>query len=416
MSSPWTATVKDLTPNRNPEPPSNPPAGGFVPPGFRTVNVAPVDLFKSIARCSALSRSSASLIAALVASSKALLEFLVDDATTVIAFLDEVSDLADAERTALAGRMGAGVTDHTMDMLGFVWRDVAEELIGSSSPLADYVYEGATGTLVLAEAKGSISKAAAQSGANTRARNAYRRQVDPYVYLHPPGPGGGASVGLIEHGYAVAFSALPGPAAASPPIIGAAAFLAVAETDTASLPVPVGGTSIGGGAQLGQAANPPLTALTLDPTRFALRLGNYRGVFLLANAPAIVETIDAILGRLDVGPLQQSFLQVQCDGMDFLIGLDPAYQEISALDRHLDSWIFAIALDSARALLEQISNLTVPSAPPVLAQVTSEARRQFLLSPDGFAMLRRAAAIATHEWSWSRATGIDSRPIAHRSL
>ncbi|MDL2403108.1 hypothetical protein [Rhizobium mayense] len=218
MSTPWTTSIKQLGPVRNPEPPANPHAGSFAPPGFGTVTMAPLDLFKSIARCTALTRSSPALVAALLTSSRALLEFLVDDATNVIAFIDDVTNLADSERTALSGRMGAGITDQTMEMLGFVWRDVTEELIASAGPLADYVYEDSTGTLVLAEAKGSITTGATQSGTDIRARNAYRRQVDPYAYTYPLGAKGGPSVGLIEHGYAMAFAALPGPATAPAPL------------------------------------------------------------------------------------------------------------------------------------------------------------------------------------------------------
>ncbi|MER9526645.1 hypothetical protein NKI96_24260 [Mesorhizobium sp. M0292] len=417
MSSPWTTSVKSLKPVGHVEPPSNTVVGSFGPPSLGRVSIAPADLFKSIARCSALSRSSASLVAAVVASSQALLEFLVDDATSVIAFLDEVADLADAERTALSGRVGAGITDQTMDMLGFVWRDLAEQLVSSSKPLADYVYEGATGTLVLAEAKGSISSAAAQSGANTRARNAYRRQVDPYVFTRPPAPGGGASIGLIEHGYAVAFAALPGPAVAIPPTIGAGAFLAVAETDRSSGGSLPGGPSTSSGGTTSSSTG-PAGSPALNPTTAALRLGNYRAVFLLANAPAVVETVDAALGRLPLEYRQQEFLQVQCGGNEFLVGRTPVYPAISSLESYLHGWVFAIALASAEAFLQQLANQSFVTGLPIqaLVRAASEKLPSFLLSPDGFAMLRRDAAMVTHDVTWDAKAGLSRRPIAHRAL
>lgn len=92
MGTPWTTSTKRLSPVDHPEAPLNTPTGTFIPPSLHPVHVTSIDLFKSIARCSALSRSSASLVAALIGSSRALLEFLVDDATSVIAFLDEVTE------------------------------------------------------------------------------------------------------------------------------------------------------------------------------------------------------------------------------------------------------------------------------------------------------------------------------------
>ncbi|MFK0206323.1 hypothetical protein [Agrobacterium sp. NPDC090283] len=320
----------------------------------------------------------------------------------------------------MSGRMGAGVTDQTMEMLGFVWRDVAEELIGSSTPLADYLYENAAGALVLAEAKGSISNAASQTGVNTRARNAYHRQVDPYVYTHPPGPKGAASIGLIEHGYAVALAALPGPTTPSPPVITADAFLAVAETDPSLSSSPLGASSGGGVTSTTSSPNLPLKTPMYDPQRFALRLGNYRGVFLLANAAAVVDAIDSV--RLGREPARrQTFLRVQCGNEDFLIGLDPTFPPISALEPYLRGWIFAIALSAADTFLDQLANASNPNFARAmqihpLVQALADPPRPFLLSPDGFAMLRRDATVATHELIWDAQSGSVERTIPHRQL
>lgn len=416
MGTPWTTSTKRLSPVDHPEAPLNTPTGTFIPPSLHPVHVTSIDLFKSIARCSALSRSSASLVAALIGSSRALLEFLVDDATSVIAFLDEVTDLADAERTALSGRMGAGITDQTMEMLGFVWRDVAEQLIGSASPLADYVYENPAGELVLAEAKGSITNAASQAGVDTVARNAYHRQVDPYVYKRPPGAKGRPSIGLIEHGYAVAFAALPGPATPSPPLITAGAFLAIAQTDPTLSTSHVGGTM-----HSGSSSNIPLTAPVSAPQRFALRLGNYRAVFLLANAPAVVNMIDDLLLERDVSARPQIFLRVRCDNDDFLIGIDPTYPPIDGLEFYLHGWIFAIELSAANRFLEQLTNLsnqnfahTMQVLPAVRA--TPDPPQSFLLSPDGFAMLRRDRSTVTHEVTWNAQSGLLEKAVPDRPL
>ncbi|AJD43564.1 hypothetical protein RGR602_PB00022 (plasmid) [Rhizobium gallicum bv. gallicum R602sp] len=361
-----------------------------------------------------MARASPGVVAALIASSRALLEILVDDTTTVVAFLEDITDLSDSERTALSGRVGAGITDQTMEMLGFVWRDVAEQLIGSSVALADYVYESATGALVLAEAKGSITSAATQGGADSTAHNAYLRQVQPYVYLSPPGPKGGPSVGFIEHGYALAFAArpghAPGPTAPPPPAIAADAFLAVAETDPTAI-APTAGAGPGTGTALSvQIPPPPPPARTHEPQSFDLRLGNYRAVFLLANAPSVVAKIDAVLLKSDISPGIQSFVQVVCGDRSFLIGIDPTFPSIDALRPHLSGWVFAVALGPAEKFLHQLANAFnqgFSRAVPVqqLVRGGGEKPPPFIMSPDGFAMLRRDATFETHEVTWNPGNG-----------
>jgi hypothetical protein len=284
MSTPWTQTTKNLNPGRQPERPSVAVSGSFTPPKIGLMKVAPNDLFKSIARCAAASRASPSLVAAVVASSRALCEFLVDDATPVFAITDDVFDLADAERTALSGRIGAGMADQMMETLGSAWRDIAEQLILSSGPLADFVYQEKLGrSIVLTEAKGSISNKASSTAARTRAGNAYRRQVDPYVFTSPSAPNGHAPIGLIEHGYVVAFAARPGPGSSSPPANGADAFVVVAETDSTSAAAGSTSSPSGAAAAGGSGGSPPTgpTAGTIASPDPLIALGNYRGVFLL---------------------------------------------------------------------------------------------------------------------------------------
>lgn len=372
MATPWARTRKDLNPHRHGEPTTHPKTGSFVPPGIlKKFSFRAPDLFQSIARCTAMKRAPAGLTAALLAGCQPLLRYLVDDIAGVFAFIDDVKDLADAERTAFSGRVGAGVTDLFMQSFGgYVWRDVSEQLIKrpAKGGLADFVYEYVSGEHVLVEAKGSITTSASQSGADSKARNAFKAQVDPYVYQSPPPiAAGGGRFALIEHGYALAFAAMPGATTA-----GTAAFVAVAEPSSASA-----------------SAAPPTPSPMTTMVATALRRGNYRAVFLLSNAPNVVNAIDDFEDGPDVERQNQGFWVVSCGGQDFLIGRNPVYPEIEDIPNTCDGWVFAVNLDLGRDFLKAFAAPGYSVQTQTAARMPYAAGAPFIQSEDGFAMLKR---------------------------
>ena len=297
-----------------------------------------------------------------------------------------------------------------MEMMGYIWRDVAEELIDSmGKKLADYVYENAAGQLVLAEAKGSITTSASQAGSNIRALKAYKLQVDPYVYIYPRGARGHPSVGLISHGYAVAFSALPGPIGSPTAVIPADAFLAIAETQI------TGSSSASGvdttGADQGLTDQAPDKGQ--EPPSYPLRLGNYRGVFLLANAPNVVAVIEALLSQAIVEEATQTFRLYRCSDRLFLIGSGPTYEAVDRLPVFLDGWLFAIELQSAEEFLGRLVNSWMKGAMTILPLVRAAGGQPpppYLLSPDGFAMIRQVDAKFLQDVTWHSTAGFYNVP------
>ncbi len=381
MSKPWSLSIKDLAPNPVTAPTTHSVTGSFIPPAIPSCfGFHAPDLFQSIARCTALKRASAGLTAAILSGCEPLLRHLVDDIPSVFAVIDEVKDLEMAERTAFSGRVGAGIADLFMSSIvdpfrnpAYLWRDAAQELIKkpSKGDLADFVYEYTSGEQVLVEAKGSITRLASQTSADKRAKNAFKGQVARYLYHSPTGASGG-TFGPIEHGYAIAIEALPGATTA-----WTAAFTAVAEPN-----VPPGTTTTG---------SPTGSVIT------TLRLGNYRAVFFLANAPAIVGEIDVFLDRARPQRVNQQFWSVTCGGEEYLIGRHPIYQEIADLPQKCGNWIFAINRKSALVFLQALAigfgatlpTGTVPPAPDALlvARRTFSPGSSLVQSVDGFAML-----------------------------
>jgi hypothetical protein len=408
MGTPWTSSQKDLDPADHLIVLAKNPTGTFVPPHpLPLASFHSPDLVKSIARCIAMKRSSAGLTAALIASNKPLIEHLVEDTTSTLAFIDEVEDLADAERSALSGRVGVGIADLFMEaMKVFIWRDVAEQLIRPTKlggKLADFIYETTAGDFVIVEAKGSITSAASQSGADSRAKRAFNAQVEPYIYGNATSTAG-SSFGWIDHGYAVAFEGLPGPL--PPAALLADAFLAVAEPDRLSSAAPAqatGGSTAahaGSGAGVGPSAG---AAVGSASTKFLspLRLGNYRAAFLLANAPNIVSHIDALLSRSEPPTEVQGFWTVTCDNEKFLIGREPRFPEMTQLIRG-SGWLFAIGRSSANHFLAELAVAGQGTTPQqlIVDPVFERDGRPFVRSRDGLAMLRSDTIKVTGEVEW----------------
>jgi hypothetical protein len=163
----------------HPQKPS-PVSGGFVPPvmadhiGFR-----PEALAAAMARTLTLRAAAPALLHHWIRSQLAEVEYLVADGAR-FALSPDITALADAERSAFAGRVGAGVTDLLMNALGYVWRDNGACLSGITDPHADFIYAGGAVTghgVVLAEAHGSFAQSVSGSRMSGEAKRKYRRQI-----------------------------------------------------------------------------------------------------------------------------------------------------------------------------------------------------------------------------------------------
>jgi hypothetical protein len=139
----------------------------------------------------------------------------VDAASSRFAFTRLLDELADEERTSLASKVGAAVTDLLMEKSGYQFRANARELNFSKpagSKIPDFVYDDGNGdntkpsNVVVVEAKGSLSKYNATKGRLTsRAAKAYEDQVRNFV-------GETAHDIAISGGCVVAFGCIPGQA------------------------------------------------------------------------------------------------------------------------------------------------------------------------------------------------------------
>ena len=115
-----------------------------------------------------------------------------------------IGSLADAERSAFAGRVGAGITDLVMNALGYTWRDNAVCLSGAGVR-PDFIYGGGQAAghgVVLAEAHGSLAENVNRARIEREANRKYLRQVKPHV-------GGSCPHGKLVHGYSAAFGSNP---------------------------------------------------------------------------------------------------------------------------------------------------------------------------------------------------------------
>jgi hypothetical protein len=361
------------------------------PAALKDLSFGPVALFASMARASALSPASAALLAALQVGASALAEALVDDMGTSFDVTSELPNVADAERTAFSGRVGAGVCDLYMSNLGYIWRASAESVISTAAPLADFVYDGGPATghgIVLAEAKGSFTGAVTRASIRRTTDGGYIRQVDPYI-AQP------TSIGPIVHGYAVGFGAQPG---------NAGAFLHITETG-----IPV-------------TASPPPTGAPGDSTPPVsgapnphIALGTYRADFLLANAPSVVTAIDRLRAgdaHLDDIP-DQEFEILEIDGRKFIVGQDPALPVRPWWWFQGGSAMFGIEESIADSFLQTISSLlktggvspharfSLPIMPLLL-----DATRKYLLFQDGLGVLLGSPLKHAGDRRWAPARGL----------
>lgn len=275
---------------------------GFNAPGMcKTLTFGPTALVASIARTATLRDAPPEMLARWGDSALTEVEWLIEDGPA-FALTQHINSLADAERTAFAGRVGAGVTDLLMNALGYTWRDNAACLSSALAPHADFIYgDGAVSDhgVVLAEARGSFAANVSAATITGQAKRKYSKQVKPHLAaesLH----------GKVIHGYSIAFGSRPG---------SAGAFLHAAETRI---------------SKPGGKRSPPTDStpgLSPESTPTSLALATHRANFSLMDAPSVVAWIDwARAGgeRPDVAsPL--SFLVVPYAGRTFLASAEPLW-------------------------------------------------------------------------------------------
>ena len=178
------------------------------------------------------------------------------------ALTNNLASLIDSERSAFAGRVGAGITDLYMNALGYAWRDNAVCLASSLGPHGDFLYHGGPSSahgVVLAEARGSFETKASDARMAYEAQRKYLRQVRPHIGAMSPH-------GQVIHGYAVAFGSRPNTAGA---------FLRLSQTQRPKPRVPVKTGIPGDGDDNGVPA--------------ALALASHRSNFILLDALPIAD-------------------------------------------------------------------------------------------------------------------------------
>jgi hypothetical protein len=158
-------------------------AGLQVSDHFYSLSFGPTALAAAIARTATLQGAPVELLARF--RDRALLEaeYLIEEGVP-FTLSPNLRFLADAERTAFAGQVGAGITDIFMNALGYTWRDNAACLSSSLDPHADFIYEGGNAAghgVVLVEAHGSFAANVTNATIGRRAKEKYRRQVKRWV-------------------------------------------------------------------------------------------------------------------------------------------------------------------------------------------------------------------------------------------
>ena len=282
----------------HPQKPS-PVSDGFAPPVMAgQISFRPEALAAAMARTLMLRPAPPALLLQWARSQLVQIEYLVADGAQ-FALSPDITSLADAERPAFAGRVGAGVTDILMNALGYVWRDNGSCLTAVPGARADFIYAGgavASHGVVLAEAHGSFAQDVTASRMSREARSKYNRQVKPHIAsscIH----------GKIIHGYAIAFGSNP---------TSHNTLLHVAETKIKK-PRP----------RKKQTAPQVLAPVPgIVPT--SLVLASHRANFLLMGASNVVAWIDWLRGareRPDENAISQ-FIAVEITGKRFLVAAE----------------------------------------------------------------------------------------------
>jgi hypothetical protein len=171
------------------------------PERVSSLTFGPVALAAAVARA-ATTRDDApvAVLDALQRSTLPMLETMIEDGTT-FGLSTHFQYLADTERTFLAARVGAGITDLYMNALGYTWRANAACLSSTLDPHADFIYEGGNASghgVVLAEAHGSF------------AANASAQKVIEFAHRRFKGRSGAWITDVMQRGKAMDFYAFTG--------------------------------------------------------------------------------------------------------------------------------------------------------------------------------------------------------------
>ena len=287
----------------------NPISPGFNAPEMcGSLSFSPIALAGAIARTATLGSAPVAMLELKKLSALTDISHLIEDGSA-FSLSDNFQHLADAERSAFAGSVGAGVTDLLMNALGYTWRDNAASLSGALDPRADFVYADGEATgygVVLAEARGSFAKNASASSTRSKGKSKYYRQVKPHLAKASPH-------GTTVHGYSISFGSVP---------TASGAFLHASETKISK--------SSGGATGPAGAASPISPELT--PT--SLALASHRSNFALMGAPSVVAWIDWILGRGgdEEDRLPAIFLEIPYAGRRFLVSANFVWPYDGLLD------------------------------------------------------------------------------------
>lgn len=321
----------------------------------------------------------------------AQLELFIDGSSVELCFTEKLDILADDERSSCAGKVGAALADLVMERMGFYWRANAREVnlrtnskgvVTKKTP--DFVYAPAgkhgfdAGSIVVVEAKGSLSKRRAKSAAvRNLAQSAFNDQVRPFV-------GAEASNLTVASGYAIAFGAVPGErtstlaiASPQPFAFGLSRAVARAQPLSAATPHQVPAQTIivpdsqqdrswpekaGPGGPGGPGGGGPGDEGGRSLPSGRIAYANYEAAFLLCGAHQAAAGLRTALNGEPVSSISeqadQEFFPIEVNGNQFLTGMsqDPFSLWLPAEAR------FAIYEPSATAVLRSLPNS--PNGPP----------------------------------------------------
>lgn len=397
MAPPWTTTTKlvgSITGDRQPHPAA--PINGFcAPPLLSDISFSPLDLFTSMARATVLKIASPRFLAAVQRSTAEITREAVDDLGTSFHVTSDLYSFADSERAGIAGRIGAGICDLYMVQRGYTWRDHARSIIRTTGPLADFVYEGGDAAglgVVLAEAKGSFRTVVNRGHIKSIAENGYRRQVHNYI-------GNNTVAGRVLHGYAIGFGGVPGS--------NREPYLHVEETgiDEDRLDHDITEPSFVASSFSGAVSS-------------QIALGNYRAVFHLLNAPAVISAIDVVRDNVEreaaiLVPQQFRVVRAWDNQRYWLVERDPR----KALWQLPGDTVLAIWEPVAVAFLTAVTQMltrtlaigerwiSMPVADRIFGRDTENSFVQF---PDGLAALANFREDGLEQWVPLR--GLGGRP------
>ena len=311
MISPWDKTSKRVVAH---EPDLHAPpsghAGYLAPPLTRRLDVSRLALGVAMARTGSIGHPPGGWLWKRAVLAAAELADLIDEGSSGFDLLSVLLHINGAERTALAGRIGAGMCDLLMQSLHYVWRDQASSYIAASKqPLADFLYARPSGAgVALAEAKGSM-RSQGRKATQKLANDAYKRQVEPWL-------GAVTVAGKVLHGYAVGLRAP----------VEKSAYLCVAETGDA---VSGGG---GGGRITGVSEGESGGGRDLDdeqPNKLpgsgrvnaSVALGNYSTVLSLVGRDGSAAVLRAVkAGGLPARDAAAALQRLEPDARGLIVG------------------------------------------------------------------------------------------------